>query len=82
MFEYRFGDEMKNNDEIGRTCGMYGEREKRIQGFCIGKTEGKRKIRRRKLRWKNIKLHFKVTKWQSVNWVYIPPGYGYVQGIS
>ena len=33
MFEYNSGDEMKNNNETDRTCGMYGEQEKRIQCF-------------------------------------------------
>jgi hypothetical protein len=59
------------NKEIGWTCGMYGEQEKRIQGFCIGKPEGKRKIGRRKRRWKNIKIYFQEIKWEGVNWVYL-----------
>jgi len=39
--------------------------------FLIGKLEGQRKIERRKLRCKNIKMHLKIIKWQSVNWVYL-----------
>jgi hypothetical protein len=29
------GDKIKNN-EMGRTCGIYGKQERCIQGFCGG----------------------------------------------
>lgn len=59
MFEHHSGDEMKNNNEIGRTCGMYWEQKKRMQIVCIGKPKGKRKIGRRKRRWKILKCTLK-----------------------
>jgi len=58
------GDKIEKN-EMGRACSAYG-RERLIQGL-LGKTEGKRPLRRPMRRWEdNIK--FDIQEWDDDFW--------------
>jgi hypothetical protein len=53
--KYYLGEQIKKN-QIGGTCGMYGEQE-RCRQDCDGETEGKRPIGRPSARWEtNINM--------------------------
>ena len=51
-------------DEMGRTCGMYGAEDKCVQG-CGEECEGKRPFVRHRQRWvDDIKMDRKEVEWK------------------
>jgi hypothetical protein len=51
---------------------MHGRDEKCIQNFLGGKPEGKRPLRRRKLRWEdNIRVDIRKLEWEGVDWMHL-----------
>jgi hypothetical protein len=56
-------DQMKEN-EVGEACGTHARGEKRVQGFLVGKPEGKRPLERPRRRWEDgIKMDPREIGW-------------------
>jgi hypothetical protein len=39
--------------------------------ISVGKPEGKRPLRRPKLRWEDIKMDFKEIRWEGADWIHL-----------
>jgi hypothetical protein len=70
-----------SGDEIGATCGAYGERRGAYR-FLVGKPEGKRPLGRPRRRWKdNIEMEFQEVGcglWIESSWLRIGTGGGHL----
>jgi hypothetical protein len=52
--------------------GTHGSGEKRVQGFLVGKPEGKRRLRRPRHRWEDgIKMDLKEIGWGVMEWIHL-----------
>ena len=55
---------------MGRACSAYGEEDRRIQGFLVGKLEGKRPLGRPRSRWgDNIKTDLQEMGCWDMDWI-------------
>jgi hypothetical protein len=53
---------------MGGECSTHGER-KSITTFLLGKPEGKKSLGRTRYRLAGIKMDFKETVWQGLDWI-------------
>jgi hypothetical protein len=55
---------------MGGACSAYGREERRIQGFLVGKPEGKRPLGRPTRKWENnIKMDLQEDGCKGVDWI-------------
>jgi len=64
------GDQIEKNEMCG-ACSTYGER-RGVYRVLVVKTEGKRSLRRPRLRWQdNIKMDLQEVGWRDMDWIYL-----------
>jgi hypothetical protein len=60
---------MVKEDEIGRACGMNGEKIK-VSRLLVGKPEVRRPLRRLRLRWvDSINIYVREKGWGGMDWI-------------